>query len=247
MAIKFIFISPLKFISLFLTYICGLFEFLREETLDILGIGDIEMTTETTTAVAVSETLKAEGSELAAIAKKRGTRDRREFKRDIEADGFGVRLGQLMLDLEAATEGERIPSATLKAVGVNIISSALRSEWKWFVLNETSAREFIKASKKGFTNVSALKSAMAKAAKAEAKAEASTEGESESEATEGEASENAVTEGETVPITVETIAIAIDLVAKRDGKTVEDVMSEVIDLFAKSNQPSDLLNLKIAA
>jgi len=183
----------------------------------------------TETKTTVTNELKTEGSELAAIAKKRSTRDRREFRRDIEDDGFGKRLGQLMLDLEAITEGERISSATLKDVGVNTITSALRSEWKWFVVNETEARNFIKASKKGFTNVSALKTAMSKAAKAEAKAKASTEGDSESEATEGEASEKAATEGETLDVS--TIAVAIHALASRDGKSVEDVISEIIDIF----------------
>ena len=202
--------------------------------------------TETTTTLDPTEyeVLIADGIEVGAEFAKRDKADKGRFKRDIKPDGFGVRLAQIQLAVRDALKVERIPSATLKQFGLDKITSALRSEWVWFVENEIEAREFIKASKKGFTNVSALKTAMAKAAKAEAKAEAS---DNENATTEGEASENAVTEGETVPITVETIAIAIDLVAKRDGKTVEDVMSEVIDLFAKSNQPSDLLNLKIAA
>lgn len=191
------------------------------------------------------EVLIADANEVGVEFAKRDKADRGRFKRDIKPDGFGVRLAQIQIAARAALKVERLPSATLKQLGIDKVSSALRSEWVWFVQNETAAREFIKASKKGFTNVSALKTAMAKAAKAEEKPEASDD--SESETTEGEASENATTEGESVPITVETIAIAIDLVAKRDGKTVEDVMSEVIDLFAKSNQPSDLLNLKIAA
>jgi hypothetical protein len=250
MAINFIFTNPLTGISLFLTCICGVFDLLREDTLDTLGIGDREMTTETTTETldpTEYEVLIADANEVGVEFAKRDKADRGRFKRDIKPDGFGVRLAQIQIAARAALKVERLPSATLKQLGLDKVSSALRSEWVWFVQNETAAREFIKASKKGFTNVSALKTAMAKAAKAEAKAEASTEGESESETTEGEASENATTEGESVPITVETIAIAIDLVAKRDGKTVEDVMSEVVDLFAKSNQPSDLLNLKIAA
>ena len=206
------------------------------------------MTTETTTETldpTEYEVLIADANEVGVEFAKRDKADRGRFKRDIKPDGFGVRLAQVQIATRVALKVERIPSATLKQLGLDKVSSALRSEWVWFVQNETAAREFIKASKKGFTNVSALKTAMAKAAKAEEKPEASDD--SESETTEGEASENATTEGETVPITVETIAIAIDLVAKRDGKTVEDVMSEVVDLFAKSNQPSDLLNLKIAA
>ena len=202
-----------------------------------------------TTETIITEAMSTEGAAISEIVKERRTM----FRADISAKGYIVRLGNLMLQLEAIAKEagkKKVSSKMIKEAGLSNVSSAIRCEAKWFVLNEQSARAFIKAGKFKGNNVSALKTAMAeadKAAKAADKAKASTESESESEATEGEASENAVTEGETVPITVETIAIAIDLVAKRDGKTVEDVMSEVIDLFAKSNQPSDLLNLKIAA
>jgi len=204
------------------------------------------MSSTETTEVVITEDMNTEGVAIAKIVKSRVS----TFKGDIADDGWVVRLGNLMLKLEdiAKQAGrKKVSSKMIKDAGIDKISSAIRCEAKWFVQNTDEARSFIAASKKGYNSVSSLKSDMAKAAKAAEKPEASTEGDNESEATEGEASENAVTEGETVPITVETIAIAIDLVAKRDGKTVEDVMTEVIDLFAKSNQPSDLLNLKIAA
>ena len=138
----------------------------------------------------------------------------------------------------------------IKEAGLSSVSSAIRCEAKWFVLNEQSARAFIKAGKFKGNNVSALKTAMAeadKAAKAAEKAKASTESESESEATEGEASENATTEGETTenvttegdildrPISVSAIAVAIHALASRDGKSVEDVISEIIDIFDETN------------
>ena len=53
----------------------------------------------------------------------------------------------------------------------------------WFVENEVVAREFMKASKKGFGSLTALQSAMAKAAKAD-----------EPKATEGEVSAEANSE-----------------------------------------------------
>ena len=208
MAINFIFTNPLTGISLFLTCICGVFDLLREDTLDTLGIGDRQMTTETTT-----ETL-----------------DPTEYEVLIE-DANEVRLAQVQIATRVALKVERIPSATLKQLGLDKVSSALRSEWVWFVQNETAAREFIKASKKGFTNVSALKTAMAKAAKAEEKPEASDD--SESETTEGETTENATTEGDTLDVS--TIAVAIHALASRDGKSVEDIISEIIDIFDETN------------
>jgi hypothetical protein len=180
------------------------------------------------------EVLIEDANEVGVEFAKRDKADRGRFKRDIKPDGFGVRLAQVQIAARAALKVERLPSATLKQLGIDKVSSALRSEWVWFVQNETEAREFIKASKKGFTNVSALKTAMAKAAKAEEKPEASTEGETtESETTEGEASENATTEGDTLDVS--TIAVAIHALASRDGKSVEDIISEIIDLFEETN------------
>ena len=193
------------------------------------------MTTETTVTLDPTEyeVLIEDANEVGVEFAKRDKADRGRFKRDIKPDGFGVRLAQVQIAARAALKVERLPSATLKQLGIDKVSSALRSEWVWFVQNETDAREFIKASKKGFTNVSALKTAMAKAAKAAEKAEASTESESESEATEGEASENATTEGATLDVSA--IAVAIHALASRDGKSVYGVIDEIIDLFEETN------------
>jgi hypothetical protein len=233
MAINFIFTNHLTVISLFLTCICGVFDLLREDTLDTLGIGDREMTTETTTETldpTEYEVLIEDANEVGVEFAKRDKADRGRFKRDIKPDGFGVRLAQVQIATRVALKVERIPSATLKQLGLDKVSSALRSEWVWFVQNETAAREFIKASKKGFTNVSALKTAMAKAAKAEEKPEAT---DTESETTEGETTENATTEGDTLDVS--TIAVAIHALASRDGKSVEDIISEIIDIFDETN------------
>jgi len=196
------------------------------------------MTTETTETLDPTEyeVLIEDANEVGVEFAKRDKADRGRFKRDIKPDGFGVRLAQVQIATRVALKVERLPSAVLKQLGIDKVSSALRSEWVWFVQNETDAREFIKASKKGFTNVSALKTAMAKAAKAAEKPEASTESDSESEATEGETTENATTEGDTLDVS--TIAVAIHALASRDGKSVEDIISEIIDLFEETNPAS---------
>ena len=174
------------------------------------------------TETIITEAMSTEGAAISEIVKERRTM----FRADISAKGYIVRLGNLMLQLEAIA----------KEAGLSNVSSAIRCEAKWFVLNEQSARAFIKAGKFKGNNVSALKTAMAeadKAAKAADKAKASTESESESEATEGEASENATTEGDTLDVS--TIAVAIHALASRDGKSVEDVISEIIDIFDETN------------
>ena len=187
------------------------------------------------TETIITEAMSTEGAAISEIVKERRTM----FRADISAKGYIVRLGNLMLQLEAIAKEagkKKVSSKMIKEAGLSNVSSAIRCEAKWFVLNEQSARAFIKAGKFKGNNVSALKTAMAeadKAAKAADKAKASTESESESEATEGEASENVTTEGDTLDVS--TIAVAIHALASRDGKSVEDIISEIIDLFEETN------------
>mgnify|MGYP003152304462 CR=1 FL=1 len=193
------------------------------------------MTTETTTETAelpveITDAMHAEGIEITKIVTGRS----KTFKGDIADTGWVVRLGKLMLELEAlAVEAgrKRVSSKMIKDAGLNKISSAIRSEAKWFVDNIDDARSFIKASKTGFTNVSALKTAMAKAAKATEKDE-TTEGDSESETTETAAP---------VELCVPQIVFAIQALASRDGKSVEDVLGEIVDLFAETDPVTDVL------
>ena len=189
----------------------------------------------TTVANIEIETLATEGAELAKIITKRDKRDRGEFKRDIEDGGLIVRLGKLMIHLDAIKDGERISSATLKAVGIQAIPTPIRAACKWFVENETECREFIQASKKGFTNVIALQNAMAKAAKAAAKEEAAeTETEAETEADAG-----MVPFEDMSTLDATTIAVAITELAKREEREVADVLDEIVQLFVASGVAED--------
>ena len=109
-------------------------------------------------------TLEAEGKALAKLDKQREAKAKRGFKADIQSDGFTARLGKLMFALKQEG-GERISSARLKECGIHSIDSQRRSEALWFHNNETEARAFIAKSKKGFTSLTALQSAMKKASK----------------------------------------------------------------------------------
>ena len=124
------------------------------------------MTTQIVPIVAEISTLEAEGKALAQEWKAICRADKSRFTKSTKADGFDTRLGKLMLALKAEG-GERISSQRLKDCGIDGIAKQRRSEALWFVENETNARDFIKASKKGFTSLSALQKAMAKAAKAD--------------------------------------------------------------------------------
>ena len=124
------------------------------------------MTNQNTTQTAVLNTLEAEGKALAKEWKSICRADKSRFTKSTKADGFDTRLGKLMFALKQESEG-RIPSARLKECGINIVDKRRRSEALWFVENETEARDFIQASKKGFTSLTALQAAMRKSAKAD--------------------------------------------------------------------------------
>ena len=124
------------------------------------------MTNQIVAQIAEINTLEAEGLALAKEWKSICKADKARFTKSTKADGFDTRLGKLMFALKQESEG-RIPSARLKECGINSIDKRRRSEALWFVENEDAARDFIKASKKGFTSLTALQAAMRKSAKAD--------------------------------------------------------------------------------
>ena len=144
------------------------------------------MTNQIATISAEINTLEAEGFALAKEWKSISKADKARFTKSTKADGFDTRLGKLMFALKQEANG-RIPSARLKDCGINGIDKRRRSEALWFVENETEARAFVQASKKGFTSLTALQAAMKKADKAsEPKADASpTEPEADTESNVG--------------------------------------------------------------
>ena len=113
----------------------------------------------------------SEGKDLGAIWKKRMANQRRTFTSDTNPEGFDTRLGKLLQQLKASSsmDSGQISREVLTAHGLHVIDRRRRSEALWFVENEVECKEFIKASKKGFTSLTALQAAMRKASK-EAKA-----------------------------------------------------------------------------
>ena len=109
--------------------------------------------------VVVNNTLEAEGFALAKEYKQITKGDKARFTKATKADGFDTRLGKLMQKLKAEG-GERISSQRLKDCGIDGIDKRRRAEALWFVENETACRDFIQASKKGFTSLTALQAAM---------------------------------------------------------------------------------------
>ena len=110
-----------------------------------------------------------EGKALARIWKQTNS-----LKDSTKASGFDTRLGKLLQQLKASSsmDSGQISRQVLTTHGLHIIDRRRRSEALWFVENEVECKEFIKASKKGFTSLTALQAAMRKAANAEADAAA---------------------------------------------------------------------------
>lgn len=105
-----------------------------------------------------------EGKALARIWKQTNS-----LKDSTKASGFDTRLGKLLQQLKASSplDSGQISRQTLTTHGIHTIDRRRRSEALWFVENEVECRDFIKASKKGFTSLTALQAAMRKSAKAD--------------------------------------------------------------------------------
>ena len=103
-----------------------------------------------------------EGKALARIWKQTNS-----LKDSTKASGFDTRLGKLLQQLKASSplDSGQISRQTLTTHGIHTIDRRRRAEALWFVENEVECREFIKASKKGFTSLTALQAAMRKASK----------------------------------------------------------------------------------
>jgi len=172
--------------------------------------------------IAEINTLEAEGLALAKEWKSITKADKTRFTKATSAEGFDTRLGKLMVALKAEANG-RISSARLKDCGIHSIDKRRRSEAMWFVENETACRDFIKASKKGFTSLTALQAAMRKADKAsELKADTHTEPKAEAESNVGlnsEADESPFAEKSASDIALDAL-----VQCEVNGITVKDFM-----------------------
>lgn len=112
----------------------------------------------------VLSTLEAEGIVLAKMWSSICRADKARFKKSIQADGFDTRLGKLLQSLKSEG-GVQISTNRLRDCNLHKIDRRRRSEALWFVENEKECRQFAKASKKGFTSLTALQRAMKIASK----------------------------------------------------------------------------------
>ena len=175
------------------------------------------MTTSTAlTVIPAIDTLESEGLALAKMYKKEQASLKRKFKQSTALDGFDYRLGKLLDTLSAEAEGGRIKSKRLAEVGIANIDKRRRSEALWFYQNYDKANAFNKASKKGFTSLTALQSAMKKADKSNVGP--STEGNTEGD-----------TEGKPSNVNAESIVANVLATAKKYDIDLQQVVELLID------------------
>ena len=179
------------------------------------------MTTSTALTVIPSiDTLESEGLALAKMYKTEVSSEKRRFTESIKMDKLSYRLGKLMNTLSAEAEGDRISSARLKEVGIANIDRRRRSEALWFYQNYDNALAFIKASKKGFTSLTALQLAMKKAD--ESNVGPNTEG--------GDDEEETSTEDNTSSnVNAESIVANVLATAKKHNIDLQQVVEMLID------------------
>ena len=165
-------------------------------------------------------------------------------KQSTKANGFDTRLGKLLSTLKAqsAHDSGQIPTHVLRTHGIANIDRRRRSEALWFYENQAECVAFMEASKKGFTSLTALQSAMRKAAKADeaeapkpAKAEVSNVGQSDDPKPTKlvEQSETKVSVG---PITRTKMVQTIVKQCELNGLDLETIVDDLISAIAKQEK-----------
>ena len=185
------------------------------------------------------EALVKEGKALASIWNQTNS-----LKNSTKPNGFDTRLGKLLVELKAQSslDSGQVSRQTLTTYGIHTIDRRRRAEALWFVENEVECRDFMKASKKGFTSLSALQKAMNAAAKAEqepnqpAKAEPSDDGQSDDKPTKlVQHSETKVS----VPITRSMMVNTIIEQCKANGLELEQIIDDLISKVALQHETED--------
>jgi len=185
-----------------------------------------------TQATVVGTTIDAlvkEGKALARIWKQTNS-----LKDSTKASGFDTRLGKLMQELKAQStlDSGQISRQVLVAHGIHTIDRRRRSEALWFVENQAECLEFMKASKKGFTSLTALQAAMRKANADTKPAKAEVSNVGQSDAKPAKAEPKMVQHSETkvsVPVTRSVMVNTIIKQCEANNLDLEKVIDDLID------------------
>lgn len=183
------------------------------------------MTTETqTTEILVTEAIATEGKALAVLDKSRESKARRDFRKDISADGgFLWRLGSLMVELRKdLDEGSRVSSKLIKAAGVASIPAARRSEAHRLVTTWDAIDAFLKAKGSKATSLTWIFAEMDKQAKLDEADNSEAQSEGEGDEGEGDAEHGD-------PLTLDMLVGSFIAHLKDCGFTVEQAMDAMIE------------------
>ncbi len=189
-------------------------------------------------------TLETEGLALAKAWRSRDRKDKNQFSVDIKDDGqfdpsqkrpsgLLVRTGFIMSQI-------KINNTTLVLSGLNNLDRRRRAECHWFYENHKDCLEFISKSKKGYTNLSALQKAMAKANKQSEIEDKETD---PSEATDSEATTSEAKQSDIgqLPVTKYDLAKAIMKTCQDNEINPLDLID--IILINVENQPKQPKNV----
>ena len=163
-------------------------------------------------------------------------------KQSTKANGFDTRLGKLLSTLKAqsAHDSGQIPTHVLRTHGIANIDRRRRAEALWFYENQAECVEFIKASKKGFTSLTALQAAMRKAAKAEAETTAPSKDEPSNIGQSDEPKPTKLVQhSETkvsVPVTRTVMVNTIIKQCEANGLDLETIVDDLISAIAKQEK-----------
>lgn len=185
--------------------------------------------TQATVVGTTIEALVKEGKALAKIWKQTNS-----LKDSTKASGFDTRLGKLMQELKAQSTNDKgqISRQVLVAHGIHTIDRRRRSEALWFVENQAECLEFMKASKKGFTSLTALQAAMRKATATTEPAKAEVSNVGQSDAKPAKAEPKMVQHSETkvsVPVTRSVMVNTIIKQCEANQIDLEKVIDDLID------------------
>jgi hypothetical protein len=193
-----------------------------------------------------AKTQQVEGTSIDAMVQEgkalgRIWKQTNSLKDSTKANGFDTRLGKLLMQLKAASslDSGQISRQVLTTHGIHKIDRRRRAEALWFVENEVKCREFMQASKKGFTSLSALQKAMNaadKAAAEPAKAEPSDVG--QSEPTPAKAEKSGATEQRSVNVIVTRTKMVSTILehCKRSNLNLEDIINDLQSHVAKQSR-----------
>ena len=193
--------------------------------------------------------VKVEGTSIDALIKEGKALGRiwsalHNVKQSTKANGFDTRLGKLLVELKAQSslDSGQISRQTLTTHGIHNIDRRRRSEALWFVENEVACREFMQASKKGFTSLTALQKAMRDAAKP-AKAEVSNVGQNDTTVSDSgwkEPKNTASTEQRSVNVMI-TRTKMVDTIlhhCKQNNLNIEDIIADLQQHLGKTQKPT---------